>query len=93
MNTITIGRLIANELMNNPAAAAVAPTITHSPGPYRRTTPVHNIPQNVTKNKYLNETSYYSYARPAHPGPNRTRVCGPCIAAIAGDKVRFGPIR
>ena len=25
--------------------------------------------------------------------PNRTRLCGPCIAAIVGDKVRFGPIR
>ena len=30
-------------------------------------------------------TSFYSYARPAQPGPNRTRLCGPCIAAIAGD--------
>ena len=29
--------------------------------------------------------SYYSYARPAQPGPNRARLCGPCIAAIAGD--------
>ena len=38
-------------------------------------------------------TSYYSYARPAQPGPNRTRLCCPCIAAIAGDQVRFGPIR
>ena len=28
-------------------------------------------------------TSYYSYAQPAQPGPNRTRLCGPCIAAIA----------
>ena len=25
-----------------------------------------------------------SYVRPAQPGPNRTRLCGPCIAAIAG---------
>ena len=25
-----------------------------------------------------------SYARPAQPGPIRTRLCGPCIAAIAG---------
>ena len=25
-----------------------------------------------------------SYARPVQPGPNRTRLCGPCIAAIAG---------
>ena len=31
------------------------------------------------------KTSYCSYARPAQPGPNRTRLCGPCIAAIAGD--------
>ena len=29
-------------------------------------------------------TSYCSYARPAQPGPNRTRLCGPCIAALAG---------
>ena len=41
----------------------------------------------------LNKTSYYSFARPAQPGPNRTWLCGPCIAAIAGDYVRFGPIR
>ena len=26
----------------------------------------------------------FSYARPAHPGTIRTRLCGPCIAAIAG---------
>ena len=25
-----------------------------------------------------------SFARPAQPGPIRTRLCGPCIAAIAG---------
>ena len=25
-----------------------------------------------------------SYAPPAQPGPTRTRLCGPCIAAIAG---------
>ena len=24
------------------------------------------------------------HARPAQPGPNRTRLCGPCIAALAG---------
>ena len=30
------------------------------------------------------ETSFCSYARPAQPGPNRTRLCGPYIAAIAG---------
>ena len=30
-------------------------------------------------------TSYYSYARPAQPGSNRTRLCGLCIAAITGD--------
>ena len=29
-------------------------------------------------------TSYCSYAQPAKPGPIRTRLCGPCIAAIAG---------
>ena len=30
-------------------------------------------------------TSYCSYARSAQPGPNRTRLCGPCIAAKAGS--------
>ena len=34
------------------------------------------------KNK---ETSFCSYARPAQPCPNRTRLCGPCIAAVVGD--------
>ena len=29
-------------------------------------------------------TSYCSYARPAQLGPIRTRLCGPCIAVIAG---------
>ena len=29
-------------------------------------------------------TSYCSYVRPAQPGPNGTRLCGPCIAAITG---------
>ena len=29
-------------------------------------------------------TSYCSYARPAQPGPIWTRLCGPCIAVIAG---------
>ena len=29
--------------------------------------------------------SNYSYARLAQPGPNRTKLCWPCIAAIAGD--------
>ena len=29
-------------------------------------------------------TGYCSYARPAQPGPIRTRLCGPCIAAIDG---------
>ena len=33
----------------------------------------------------VNRTSYCSYARPAQPGQIRTRLCGPCIAAIAGD--------
>ena len=31
------------------------------------------------------KTSYCSYARPAQPGPNRTRLCRPYIAAITGD--------
>ena len=29
-------------------------------------------------------TSFCSYERPAQPGPIRTRLCGPCIAALAG---------
>ena len=29
-------------------------------------------------------TRHYSYARPAQPGPNQTRLCGLCTAAIAG---------
>ena len=29
-------------------------------------------------------TSYSSYVWPAQPGPIRTRLCGPCIAAVAG---------
>ena len=42
----------------------------------------------ISKTKFANfcrQTSYYSYARPTQPGPNRTRLCGPCIAIIAGD--------
>ena len=31
-----------------------------------------------------------SYARPAQPGPIRTRLCGPCIAAIAGYRPLLG---
>ena len=31
-------------------------------------------------------TSYCSYARSAQPGPIRTTLCGPCIAAKAGYK-------
>ena len=34
-------------------------------------------------------TSYCSYARSAQPGPNRTRLCGPCIAAKAGLVLGF----
>ena len=30
------------------------------------------------------KTSYCRYVRPAQPGPIRTRLCGPCIAAVAG---------
>ena len=60
-----------------------------------------------TKTSLINEsdqsrpliTSYCSYARPAQPGLNRTRLCGPCIAAIAGfhakcntsDKIHQNP--
>ena len=29
-------------------------------------------------------TSYCNYSRPTQPGPIRTRLCGPCIAALAG---------
>ena len=35
--------------------------------------------------RFTSTTSFCSYARPAQPGPNRTRLCGPCIAVIAGD--------
>ena len=31
------------------------------------------------------KTSYCSYARPAQPSPNRTRLCRPYIVAITGD--------
>ena len=30
-------------------------------------------------------TSYYSYVWPEQPGPIRTRLCGACIAVIAGS--------
>ena len=33
-----------------------------------------------------------SYARPAQPGPNRTRLCWPCIAAIAGLLAQLGQL-
>ena len=34
-------------------------------------------------------TSYCSYVRPAQPGLIRTRLCGPCIAAVAGFKLKL----
>ena len=37
-----------------------------------------------TQVRLLFSNSYCSYARLAQPGPSRTRLCGPCIAAIAG---------
>ena len=37
----------------------------------------------------LNPKQPTNYARPAKPGPIRTRVCGPCTAAIAGFQIRF----
>ena len=46
-----------------------------------------------SENCKIRKTSFCSYARPAQPGPNRTRLCGPCIAAITGSSsalVRFG---
>ena len=43
------------------------------------------LPYSKCKGKYKLLTSFCSYARPAQPGPDRTRLCGPCIAAIAGD--------
>ena len=39
----------------------------------------------VVSDATITKTSYCSYARPAQPGPNRTRLCGPYIAAICGD--------
>ena len=35
--------------------------------------------------RFMKTTSFCSYAWPAQPGPNRTRLCEPCIAAIAGN--------
>ena len=35
--------------------------------------------------RFMKTTSFCSYARPAQPGPNRTRLWEPCIAAVAGD--------
>ena len=35
--------------------------------------------------RICSQISFCSYAWPAQPGPNRTRLCGPCIVAIAGD--------
>ena len=49
------------------------------------------VPSNLSAFSY--KTSFCSYARPAQSGPNRTRLCGPCIAAITGDQLCFGPIR
>ena len=34
-------------------------------------------------------TSFCNYARSAQPGPTRTRLCGPCIAAKAGYTVEY----
>ena len=35
-------------------------------------------------------TSYCSYVRPAQPGLIRTRLCGQCIAVIAGSCTKLG---
>ena len=50
------------------------------------TTRVVHLPKR-TETSLITESdhSYCSYARPAQPGPNRTRLCGPCIAAKAGS--------
>ena len=50
-------------------------------------TRVVHLPKQVYLPNWTKEdliTSYCSYARPAQPGPIRTRLCGPCIAVIAG---------
>ena len=39
---------------------------------------------NTESNQRAPNQQLCSYVRPAQPGPNRTRLCGPCIAAIAG---------
>ena len=59
-------------------------------GQYFVTTRVVHLPK-MTETSLITEsdqrTSNHqlcSYARPAQPGPIRTRLCGPCIAAIAG---------
>ena len=51
------------------------------------TTRVVHLPERtetnlITKSDLI--TSYCSYVQPAQPGPIRTRLCGPSIAAVAG---------
>ena len=66
------------------------------PGRFSLTTigpcvPVHVIVFSFLRSYFIfhemekKHTSKCSYARSAQPGPSRTRLCGPCIVAIAGD--------
>ena len=58
-----------------------------STGQHFVTTRVVHLPKRtetslITKADLI--TSYCSFVRPAQPGPIRTRLCRPCIAAVAG---------
>ena len=55
-------------------------------GQHVATTRVVHLPKR-TETSLITESdqsNYCSYARSAQPGPIRTRLCGPCIAAKAG---------
>ena len=59
-------------------------------GQYFVTTRVVHLPKKtetnlITKSDQSGPNHQLShYVRPAQPGPIRTRLCGPCIAAVAG---------
>ena len=63
-------------------AFATYKSIIHTIYLSKKESHIQVISQNI---RSMNTTSFCSYARPAQPGPNRTRLCWPCIAAIAGD--------
>ena len=59
-------------------------------GQYFVTTRVVHLPKrtekslNTESDQRASNHQLCSYAQPAQPAPIRTRLCGPCIAAIAG---------